>query len=145
MWKIRGFEVIDGWDVKEPQRETDGSAGYDLCAAQDVVIAPKKWTIIPTGVRAHMQPNEWLAIIQRSSIVKKGLVLANCVGVIDSDYYANADNQGHILVMLYNRGSKDVFVLKGERVAQAVFNTYLTTDNDCPVSKIRMGGVGSTG
>ena len=103
--------------------------------------------LIPTGLKAYMQPDEYLAIHIRSSLaVKQRLVLANSQGIIDADYYNNADNEGHILIALLNGGSQDVAVSAGMRIAQGIFCKYLLTDRDELTGKEeRTGGIGSTG
>lgn len=90
----RGFEKVSGYEyVNLPQRKTKQSAGYDIESAIDDVITPGETKLIPTGIKAYMDENEWLGIYIRSSIaVKYGIILANSVAVIDSDYYNNPDN-----------------------------------------------------
>ena len=91
-----------------------------------------------------MQEDEALFLFNRSSgPFKKGLVMANSVGVVDSDYYNNEDNDGHIMFAFYNFFSEDVLIKKGERIGQGVFQPYFKTDDD-EVSSSRMGGFGST-
>ena len=109
MKKVRGFEVISvyqGTDIQLPIRKTKTSAGYDLSAAEDAVIAPGRSTLVPTGIKAYMQENEVLLLYIRSSVAhKQQIMLMNSVGVIDADYYDNAENEGHILIPLYICGS----------------------------------------
>ena len=87
MTKIRGFELVSTYNNQEllPKRETAHAAGYDLKVAENTVIAPGEIVLVPTGVKAYMQPGEVLYLYDRSSNPrKKGLVLINSVGVIDS-------------------------------------------------------------
>ena len=85
-----------------------------------------------------------LYIYNRSSNPKKkGLVLANSVGVIDKDYYGNEDNDGHIMFAYYNVKDTDLEIKKGEPIGQGVFMKYLIADGDKTTSK-RTGGFGST-
>ena len=101
--------------------------------------------MVPTGVKAYMQDDEFLGVHIRSSIaVKKGLALVNNVGIIDADYYNNEDNEGHIMLGLFNTTDSDVTLPKGERVAQGIFYKYLTADGD-NADAVRGGGFGSTG
>ena len=65
------------------------------------------------------------------------------MGVIDSDYYNNPDNEGHIFVQCINLKDEDVVIKKGEAIAQAIFQKYLTVDDDNAEGK-RIGGFGST-
>ncbi len=146
--KLRRFEVVSKYDVNDiklPERKTSGSAGYDLSAAIEVEIPPKEIRFVPTGIKAMMPKDEVLQIYPRSSLsFKKRLIKANSVGIIDSDYYNNPDNEGEIILILYNFGHEKSVIKKGERVAQGIFMKYYTVDND--ESKVkRLGGFGSTG
>ena len=70
----------------------------------------------------------------------------NSVGVVDADYYNNPDNDGHLYIALYNRGQESVQLAKGERIAQGIFQKYLTVDDDVAgEGAARLGGWGSTG
>lgn len=147
--KIRGFEKIAKYaevDFPLPERKTELSAGYDFCLPEEVTLEPGQLQLVPTGVKAYMQAGEWLGMHIRSSMsVKKHLMLVNNVGIIDADYYNNADNEGHIMLALLNMGQEKVVLPKGERVAQGIFYTYLTADGDEKVAKsVRGGGFGST-
>ncbi len=146
---MRGFEVAKGFEnckVIIPIRGTKRSAGYDLALIEETVIPPGKIVSGKTGLKAFMGDDEVLFIYNRSSLAKKyGLTLANNVGVVDSDYYSNPGNDGHIHVMLYNFSDKEVVLNKGERVAQGVFQKYLTVSNEEVITKTRKGGFGSTG
>ena len=151
MQKQRGFEVAKGFEDKGinlPERKTKYSAGYDIEAAEDTVIPCFKKgmnpTLIKTGLKAYMQDDEVLFLYNRSSNPKKkGLILANSVGVIDKDYYGNIDNDGHIMFAFYNIKEEDVEIKKGECIGQGVFQKYLVADDD-NASGERVGGFGST-
>lgn len=145
---IRGFEVVTAYEnqgVQLPKRKTTESAGYDIECAEAVTIAPGEMKLVPTGLKAFMNYDEYLAIHIRSGMaVKRRLMLVNSTGIIDSDYYNNKDNEGHILIALVNMGTEPVSLDKGERVAQGIFSKYLIT-NDDNATGIRTGGIGSTG
>ncbi len=149
--KTRGFEVAKGFEesnINLPVRKTKYSAGYDIEAAEDTVIPSFKKgdapTLIKTGLKAYMADDEVLMLYNRSSNPKKkGLILANSVGVIDKDYYGNPDNDGHIMFAFYNIKEEDVTIKKGEAIGQGVFQKYLVTDDDI-ASGERTGGFGST-
>ncbi len=151
MEKIRGFEVAKGFEDKGinlPIRKTKYSAGYDIEAAEDVVIPSFKKggtpTLIKTGLKAYMQDDEVLMLYNRSSNPKKkGLIMANSVGVIDKDYYENPDNDGHFMFAFYNIKDEDITIKKGEAIGQAVFQKYLISDGDIAEGE-RIGGFGST-
>jgi len=143
----RRFAVVTGYEgkVRLPERKTALSAGYDLEAAEDVTLAPGEVALIPTGLKAYMEPGEVLLLYIRSSVaVKRGLTLVNGVGVIDADYVDNPDNEGHIRIALLNVGRETVSIARGERIAQAIFTPYLMVDGDA-ASGERKGGIGSTG
>ena len=147
----RGFKVAKGFEDKSinlPVRKTKLSAGYDIEAAEDIVVPAFKPgtapTLIPTGIKAYMEDDEVLYLYNRSSNPKKkGLVLANSVGVIDADYYENPDNDGHIMFAFFNFKDEDVEIKKGDAIGQGVFMKYLLTDDDAAEGE-RLGGFGST-
>lgn len=151
MEKIRGFEVAKGFEDKGinlPVRKTKFSAGYDVEAAEDTIIPSfkrgNKPTLIKTGIKAYMADDEVLILANRSSNPgKKGLILANSIGVIDKDYYGNPDNDGHIMFAFYNIKDEDIEIKKGECIGQAIFQKYLIADNDSAEGE-RTGGFGST-
>lgn len=129
-----------------PSRKTKGSAGYDFFLPQDVVIGPHSYSeAIPTYVKAYFPEDEVLMLYIRSSIgFKKGVTLANNVGVIDSDYSDNVDNEGNIGLKLYNHTDHVVKFYAGECIMQGIFMKYGVVDNDFTTEE-RKGGLGSTG
>ncbi|MDR0199733.1 MAG: dUTP diphosphatase [Streptococcaceae bacterium] len=143
--KVRGFEAVQEYpDTPLPERATAHSAGYDLASAAEVTFAPHEIKLIPTGLKAYMQPGEVLYLYDRSSNPrKKGLVLANSVGVIDADYYNNPSNEGQIYAQMMNITENTVTIPAGERIVQAVFAPFLIADGDT-ASGERTGGFGST-
>ena len=146
--KKRGFEVVSKYlsdNLVLPERKTKGSAGYDISCSKYIIIEPQTFKFVPTGIKAYMQEDEVLEVYPRSSLsFKKHLVKLNSVGIIDSDYYNNPDNEGEIMLILYNYGNDSVEIKKGERIAQGLFMKYLVVDNDDIKAK-RLGGLGSTG
>ena len=151
MERVRGFEIAKGFEDKEinmPVRKTKYSAGYDIEAAEDTVIPSFKKGMNPilvkTGLKAYMQDDEYLKLCNRSSSPKKkGLILANSIGVVDSDYYGNPDNDGHIMFAFYNIKEEDTVIKKGECIGQAIFEKFLVADDDNAEGD-RLGGFGST-
>lgn len=151
MSKVRGFEVCKGFEDKNinlPIRKTASSAGYDFEAAEDIIIEPFKPgdapTLVSTGIKAYMMNDEVLYLYNRSSNPKKkGLILANSVGVIDADYYGNPDNDGHIMFAFYNNRNEAVEIKKGDAIGQGVFAKFLISDDDSATGT-RTGGFGST-
>jgi len=149
--KNRGFETVVFPHAKFteyptlPKRGSKHSAGWDFFLMEDVIIPAGETVITWTDIKSYMQPDEVLKIYIRSSLgVKKKLMIANGTGVVDSDYYSNPDNDGNIMVALYNYGRNDIVLLKGDRVAQGIFEKYLVADGD-ETTEERTGGVGSTG
>ncbi|EOT40168.1 MULTISPECIES: dUTP pyrophosphatase [Enterococcus] len=166
--RTRGFEVVSQFlsqEIHLPKRATNHAAGYDFEAACDVVI-PSIWheglltglkalkakdeskflkpVLVPTGIKAYMGEDEFLQLANRSSNpLKRFLVLTNGVGVIDSDYYDNPDNEGHIMFQFTNFGLTDVTIKKGERIGQGIFLPFLKADQDT-TNALRTGGFGSS-
>lgn len=148
--KLRGFEIAKGWEDKGinlPVRKTKFSAGYDVEAAEDIVIPAfkpgVKPTLIPTGLKAYCQDDEYYMLVNRSSGPKKGLVMANSIGIVDKDYYGNESNDGHFYFQFYNVFDHDIEIKKGDCIGQVIFQKYLICDND-DASGVRTGGIGST-
>ncbi len=114
-----------------PKRETAYAAGYDFFSLQDFVINPGETKKIPTGIKANMNDDEVLLLIERSSQgFKYNLRMCNQVGVIDKDYYNNKDNEGHIWIKLKNEGEKEYIVKKGDKIIQGLFIKYLTIEDE---------------
>ena len=156
-----------------PVRKTAKSAGYDFTVAEDIIIPscqklldkfPKnqinlvsledmsiltknlkaKPTLVPTGIKCELNDNTYLELSVRSSCpLKYWLILANSVGIIDSDYYNNEDNEGHIYFQMINLSPFPILLKKNDCVGQGIIKSYLITDNDKTKGK-RVGGFGST-
>ena len=150
--KTRGFEIAKGWEDKDinlPVRKTLKAAGYDVEAAEDVTIPPfengVKPVLVHTGLKAYCMDDEWFMLANRSSgPMKKNLVLANSIGIINSDYYGNPSNDGEFMYAYYNMGTEPLEIKKGDVIGQVVFQKYLTVDNDITEEQERQGGFGST-
>ena len=134
-------------DAKLPVRATEGSAGWDLCAATDktIIIGPSLGTRIPLGVALEMEPG-WVGKLHlRSGVAaKKGLCLANGVGVVDSDY------RGELAVAVWSLNRiADVTIEPGERIAQILFERSEAVEveevAELGVTERGAGGFGSTG
>ena len=150
MERKRGFEIAKGWENKNinlPKRSTKNAAGYDIEAAEDIIVPVYKPgikpTLIPTGLKAYCQPDECYFLMSRSSRKKKGLLTPHGFGLIDSDYYENETNDGHFMVQVFNCSDHVIEIKKGDAIAQVLFTKYLITDNDDASGK-RIGGFGST-
>lgn len=149
MTKIRGFETVrdnarkfPDVEIKLPTRGTSKAAAYDFYSNNTYIIEPNHIAKIWTDVKAYMRDNEVLLLDVRSSMGGK-FMLANTIGVIDSDYYSNKDNDGNIGIYLKNISDKTLIIEEGERIAQGMFFTYLVADNG-NTDEIRSGGFGST-
>lgn len=151
MEKVRGFEVAKGFEDMEiqlPIRKTKCSAGYDIEAAEDTVVPAfkpgQKPVLVKTGIKAYMPEDEYLMLCNRSSNPgKKGLILANSVGIVDADYYGNENNDGAIMFAFYNVLDQDITIKKGDAIGQGIFQKYYTVDTDA-AEGTRSGGFGST-
>lgn len=104
-----------------PYRGSEEAAGYDLYSTDSVDINPGECKLISTGIAMQLPNGYFGAIFPRSgTAVKRGLRLANCVGVIDSDY------RGEVKVPLYNDSQEIQTVEQGERIAQLIILPYAT-------------------
>lgn len=149
MQKIQ-LKILDerlGHEFPLPHYATDGSAGMDMRAMIDapMVLAPGESKLIPTGLAIHIaDPSLASVLLPRSGLGhKKGIVLGNLVGLIDSDY------QGQIFVSCWNRGQEPFTIEVGERIAQMVFIPVVQAQFDIvtefDASQRGEGGFGHTG
>ena len=130
-------------DIRIPCRATKGSAGYDFYSPIDICLKPGDIVKIPTGIRCKIDDGYVLELYPRSSLgFKYQMNLLNTVGIIDSDYF-NADNEGHIIVGIINRGDKQLVINKGDRFVQGIFLKYYLASEEENINK-RHGGFGST-
>ncbi len=138
-----------------PMYETEGAAAADFRSSEEVIIPPVKVvdgcvvakpTLVHTGIKAYMPVDEVLHLYNRSSNPKRGLVLANGVGVVDRDYYNNPSNDGEIMFAFFNFSGKEVKIEKGQAIGQGEFDYFCRPYNkDCVKAVKREGGFGSTG
>ena len=106
--------------------------------------AQAKPTLIPTGVKCHLDPNTFLQLsIRSSSPLKYWIILANGVGIIDADYYNNPDNEGHIYFQVINLSPIPIKIKKGDAIGQGIIMNYNKTYDD-HADQLREGGFGST-
>ncbi len=97
----------------------------------DIEIKPNEILKLPTGLKCYFESDEVLFLIVRSSMgFKYNIRLCNQIGVIDSDYYNNKDNEGHIWIKIQNEGKEKVNIKAGEAIVQGIFLKYLTTNSD---------------
>ncbi|MBR1417162.1 MAG: deoxyuridine 5'-triphosphate nucleotidohydrolase [Bacilli bacterium] len=129
-------ELYNSYEL--PKRKTKYSAGYDFIAINDFELKPNEIIKIPTGIKAKFLDNEFLMLAVRSSMgFKFNVRMCNQVGIIDSDYYNNKENEGHIWIALQNQGDLTYKVSKGDGICQGIFIKYYTCDD--VVEKERTG------
>ena len=128
-----------------PRYQTAGAAAFDLAAATDVTVAPGQLALVPTGLVFAVPDGHFMAIVARSSLPRRGLIVANGLGVLDSDYRGPGD-EAKVLVLNYT--GAQVTIARGDRIAQAfvlrvprVTFVPLTHDEE----DASRGGFGSTG
>ena len=139
-------KLYDG--IKLPKRATKYSAGYDFYVSGDVAILSENSGIILTGIRwvcdKEEDKNKVLQIYPRSGIgFRTGVRLMNTVGIIDADYW-EGNNEGHIMLKLYNPMNASFEVKDGDAIVQGVITEYHTCDDEEEVVEKRTGGMGST-
>lgn len=136
-------------DIKLPERSTKFSAGYDFYALEDILVPGKGViTYVKTGVKVKLAEDEFLMLCNRSSNPKKKeLVLMNGVGIVDSDYYGNPDNDGEICFAFSSLNETGSFIKKGEKIGQGIIQKFIKAENDNSSNStaVRAGGFGSTG
>ena len=136
-------QLYEGY--KLPRRCTKCSAGYDFFAIEDFTIKPGEIRKVPTGYKMLCNEDEMLMILVRSSMgFKYNVRICNQVGIIETDYYNNSNNEGHMWVALQNHGDIDYTVKKGDSYAQGIFTKFLIVDDEEMINNERKGGFGST-
>ena len=131
--------------VPLPTYGTDEAAGFDLAAASDVTIGPGQIALVRTGLIIEVPTGHFLAIFARSSTpLKRGLAVANGVGVIDPDYSGPNDE---VMIQVLNFTKADVVVRRGDRLAQAVVlpAPRVTWHEVDEIREVTRGGFGATG
>jgi dUTP pyrophosphatase len=131
--------------IELPSYKTAEAAGFDIAAAEDIVAKAKSVTLVRTGLVIEAPEGYFLMLSARSSLApKKGLILSNGIGVVDRDYSGPTDE---ILLQVYNFGSADVEIKKGERLAQGMFMPIQQVEwvESSSIRDESRGGHGSTG
>lgn len=128
--------------ARMPIRMTEGAAGYDIYTDEAATIRPHMVTKIHTGLAVSIPQGYHMEIHIRSSWGKRGVHLANCTGIIDSDY------RGEILLMLMNDTNDLYFAAQGERIAQFILvkdsKYYIKEVDELDETERGEGGFGST-
>lgn len=146
----KDFSIIDNIEeaynkLMLPKRSTKNAAGYDFYSPFDFVLKPNETFKVPTGIKSYMKEKEYLTIVIRSSVgFKYNVRLCNQVGIVDSDYYNNEENEGHIWLAFKNEGNDYWEIKQGDRIAQGIFQVLLLVDEDEKPDTVRIGGIGST-
>lgn len=131
--------------VPLPTYGTAESAGFDLAAAHDLVIAPRRIALVRTGLVIEVPSGHFLGIFARSSTpLKRGLMVANGVGVIDPDYSGPEDE---VMIQVLNVTDRDVEVRRGDRLAQGIIlpAPRVTWEEVTTIREVTRGGFGATG
>jgi dUTP pyrophosphatase len=128
-----------------PQYATAGAAGFDLASSVDMTVQPGEVTLVPTGLVIEVPEGHFLGIFARSSTpLKRGLMVANGVGVVDSDYCGPNDE---IKIEVFNFTTAPVSVRRGDRLAQGILMPYVRADwtEESAAARPTRGGFGATG
>ena len=131
-------------DAVIPEYQTEGSAAFDLAAADSVVVAPGEVRLVPTGLVIEVPAGMFLGIFARSSTpLKRGLMVANGVGVVDSDYCGPEDE---VKIAVVNVTAKPVTIERGDRIAQGILlpAPHVTWEEVDQVRSGSRGGFGAT-
>ena len=128
-----------------PQYATGGAAGFDLAASEDTVIQPGGTALVPTGLVIEVPPGMFLGVFARSSTpLKRRLLVANGVGVVDPDYCGATDE---VKIAVLNFTADPVTVKAGDRIAQGILLpvTRVEWEEAAAPERDARGGFGSTG
>jgi len=131
--------------VSLPSYGTSEAAGFDLAAADDLVVRPREIALVRTGLVIAVPAGHFLAIFARSSTpLKRGLVVSNGVGVIDPDYSGPNDE---VIIQVMNITDSDVKISRGDRLAQGIVlpAPRVAWEEVTDIREVTRGGFGSTG
>lgn len=135
-------------NIQLPVRSTAGSAGYDFIYPYGrTEIVPNSTLMIPTGIKCAIAPGWMLMEVPKSGLgFKYRLQMDNTVGIVDSDYYNNKSNEGHIMIKITNdsRNGYTCVLDQGNKYCQGIFVPFGITEDD-DADGVREGGFGSTG
>jgi len=128
-----------------PKYETSGACGFDLVIREDRTVEPNSPMLLPTNVIVEVPDGYMLAVLSRSSMVKKtGLIVPHGIGVLDQDYHGPEDET---MLLVYNPTNKPIEVKRGDRLGQGVFvriDTAQWEETDDDLKDESRGGYGST-
>lgn len=135
---------VDPQTLKKPYRATKHSVCYDCFAPIDITIKPQETQLVFINFKAYFGHDEGMFTATTSGLGKKGICLANGVGIIESDYADNPTNDGNIGFLLHNLNKEPFSFKAGDKIGQIFFAKYLTVDDEVEPETIRTGGFGST-
>jgi dUTP pyrophosphatase len=131
--------------VSLPTYGTDEAAGFDLAASHDLTVEPRQIALVRTGLVIEVPSGHCLAILARSSTpLKRGLMIANGVGIIDPDYSGPNDE---IMIQVLNVTDSAVRIHRGDRLAQGIVLAAprVMWEEVNEIREITRGGFGATG
>jgi dUTP pyrophosphatase len=131
--------------VPLPAYGTNEAAGFDLAAAHDLAVAPRQIALVRTGLVIEVPTGYFLAVFARSSTpLKRGLIIANGVGVVDPDYSGPNDE---VMIQLMNVSESEVRIARGDRLAQGIVlpAPRVVWEEVSEIREATRGGFGSTG
>lgn len=137
---IRRFDTT----LPLPEYKTEGAAAMDLCARERVVIPARGTGVVPLNVAVQLPPGHFALLAARSSLWKRGLLLANGIGILDEDY---AGDEDEYKAALLNFTDEEVIIEKGERIVQVVILPYdrVSWQEVASLGNPSRGGFGTTG
>lgn len=131
-------------ELKKPYRATKHSVCYDCFSPIDIEIPAESTELVFTNFKAYCNHDEGFMLASTSGMGKRGIILANGVGIVESDYADNPTNDGNIGFLLHNLNKSPYYIKKGDKIGQIFFFKFLTTDDDVQTDVVRTGGFGST-
>ena len=150
---MRKFEIVKDeflkYDVKKeelkkPYRATKYAVCYDCFSPIDIDIEAQSTELVFINFKAYCNHDEGYILASTSGLGKKGIILANGIGIIESDYADNESNDGNIGFLLHNLNKTTYHIRKGDKIGQIFFFKFLTVDDDVESTVVRKGGFGST-
>lgn len=131
-------------DLKKPYRATKCAVCYDCFSPIDVEIPGQSTELVFINFKAYCNPDEGYILASTSGLGRRGIILANGIGIIESDYADNVTNDGNIGFLLHNLNKEPIQIKAGDKIGQIFFFKFLTVDDDVPSQVQRVGGFGST-
>lgn len=131
-------------EIKMPVRATKHSVCYDCYSPIDEIIEPGETKLIFINVKAYCNHDEGFALATTSGMGKREIMVSQGLGIIESDYADNDNNDGNIGFMLFNHGKNPYEIKKGDKIGHIYFFKFLIVDDEEEITNVRTGGFGST-